>query len=155
MFEKILLPTDFSEAAGLALAKIKELKALGAREVVVLHVIDRRDRYSIDDHMVQTMLSTKTLHELEEKWKKYTDEQMSSVAAQIEGQGIKITKVVREGIPAVEILKAEKEEDITDIVMASHGRSNIEDMFMGSVSDKVVRKCQKPVYVIKCRKKQR
>jgi nucleotide-binding universal stress UspA family protein len=99
------------------------------------------------------MLSAKTLHELEEKWKKYIDEQMSAVAAQIEGQGLKIKTVVREGIPAVEILKAEKEDDITDIVMASHGRSNIEDMFMGSVSDKVVRKCQKPVYVIKCRKK--
>jgi nucleotide-binding universal stress UspA family protein len=153
MFEKILLPTDFSEAAGLALAKIKELKGLGSREVVVLHVIDRRDRYSFDDHMIQTMLSTKTLTQLEEQWKTYIDEQMSSVADQIEGQGVTVRTMVREGIPAVEILKAEKEEDITDIVMASHGRSNIEDMFMGSVSDKVVRKCQKPVYVIKCRKK--
>jgi nucleotide-binding universal stress UspA family protein len=104
--------------------------------------------------MVQTMLSPKTRKQIEEKWKQYIEDQMNSITAQIEGQGLKVKTVLREGIPAVEILKVEKEEDITDIVIASHGRSNIEDMFMGSVSDKVVRKSQKSLYLIKCRKKQ-
>ena len=42
MFEKILYPTDFSDVAEKALTYIKRLKDSGAREVVVLHVIDER-----------------------------------------------------------------------------------------------------------------
>lgn len=42
MFEKILYPTDFSDEAMKALEFIKQLKGAGAREVIVLHVIDRR-----------------------------------------------------------------------------------------------------------------
>jgi len=40
-------------------------------------------------------------------------------------------------------------EDISLIVIGSHGRSNLEEMLLGSVSEKVIRKCKKPVLVIK------
>ncbi len=35
------------------------------------------------------------------------------------------------------------------IVIGSHGKSNLEEMFLGSVSEKVIRRCIKPVLVIK------
>jgi hypothetical protein len=38
MFEKILYPTDFSDASKKALDYIKEFKACGTKEVVVLHL---------------------------------------------------------------------------------------------------------------------
>jgi len=38
MFEKILYPTDFSDASKKALDYIKEFKACGTKEVVVLHM---------------------------------------------------------------------------------------------------------------------
>jgi len=43
MFEKILYPTDFSDASKKALDYIKQLKGAGTKEVVVLHVIDERE----------------------------------------------------------------------------------------------------------------
>ena len=46
-------------------------------------------------------------------------------------------------------MRVEEEEDISVIVIGSHGKSNLEEMFMGSVSEKVVRKCKGPVLVIK------
>jgi len=42
MFDRILYPTDFSDIALKVLTYIKKLKDSGAREVVVLHVIDTR-----------------------------------------------------------------------------------------------------------------
>ena len=42
MFRKILYPTDFSDMAEKAFDYIKQLKAAGGREVVILHVINRR-----------------------------------------------------------------------------------------------------------------
>ncbi|MDO9528668.1 MAG: universal stress protein [Syntrophales bacterium] len=46
MFEKILLPTDFSDVAEKALSCVKHLKDAGTKEVVVLHVI-KKDRIDV------------------------------------------------------------------------------------------------------------
>ena len=53
------------------------------------------------------------------------------------------------GFPVREILDAEKRERVSVIVIGSHGKSNLEEMFLGSVSEKVIRKCKKPVIIIK------
>ena len=42
MFEKILYPTDFSDVAKKALKYIRQLKEAGAKEIVVLHVLDEK-----------------------------------------------------------------------------------------------------------------
>ena len=48
-----------------------------------------------------------------------------------------------------EILRVEEEENISAIVMGSHGRSNLQKIFLGSVSEKVARRCKQPVLVVK------
>lgn len=47
------------------------------------------------------------------------------------------------------ILDAEKKEAPSIIDIGSHGRSNIGDIFLGSVSERVIRKSKRPVLVIK------
>jgi nucleotide-binding universal stress UspA family protein len=42
-----------------------------------------------------------------------------------------------------------EEENPSVIVIGSHGKSNLEEMLLGSVSEKVVRKAKHPVLVIK------
>ena len=56
---------------------------------------------------------------------------------------------IEKGIPFKEILRVENEEDISLIVIGSHGKSNVEEMLLGSVSEKVIRKAKSPVIVIK------
>ena len=63
--------------------------------------------------------------------------------------GIKVKTMIQRGVPLLEILKAEEVEDISVIVIGSHGKSNLEEMFLGSVSEKVSRKCKSPVLIIK------
>ena len=53
------------------------------------------------------------------------------------------------GSPFKEILKMEDEEDVSAIVIGSHGKSNIKEMFLGSVSENAIRYCKKPVLVVK------
>ena len=48
-----------------------------------------------------------------------------------------------------EILRVEEEEDVSVIVIRSHGKSNLQEMFLGSVSEKVARKCKKPILIVK------
>jgi nucleotide-binding universal stress UspA family protein len=63
--------------------------------------------------------------------------------------GFKVTSSVKLGVPIKEILTAEQKEDISIIVIGSHGKSNVEEMLLGSVSENIIRKCKKPVLVVK------
>ena len=54
------------------------------------------------------------------------------------------------GMSVREILRVEEEEGISVTVIGSHGRSNLKEIFLGSVSEKVIRKSKNPVFVIKC-----
>jgi nucleotide-binding universal stress UspA family protein len=63
--------------------------------------------------------------------------------------GFKVKTLIKRGVPLLEVLKVEEEENISVIVMGSHGKSNLEEMFLGSVSEKVSRKCKGPVLIIK------
>ena len=61
----------------------------------------------------------------------------------------RLTAVVRRGMPAEEIKRFAQEEGIDLIVMASHGRTGLRHMVMGSVAERVVRLCSVPVLTVK------
>lgn len=60
-----------------------------------------------------------------------------------------LVEVVRKGIAEVEIVKFAKEEKVDLIVMATHGRSGIAHVLMGSVAEKVIQHSQVPVLTVK------
>ena len=67
----------------------------------------------------------------------------------LKNEGLEVKTRIESGIPLQEILRAEAEEDVSVIVIGSHGMSNLQEIFLGSVSEKVIRKCKKPVLVVK------
>jgi nucleotide-binding universal stress UspA family protein len=143
MFRKILYPTDFSDVSLKALDYIRQLKEGGTEEVLILHVIDSRDLQAIETSVPQRSI------EFESALMKDADRELNALETELKKYGLKVTIKLVTGNPLQEILKAEKEEDISIMVIGSHGKSNLEEMFMGSVSEKVVRKCKKPVLVVK------
>ncbi|OGU63874.1 MAG: hypothetical protein A3C56_06070 [Ignavibacteria bacterium RIFCSPHIGHO2_02_FULL_56_12] len=60
-----------------------------------------------------------------------------------------LTLVVRRGSPAVEISKYAKEASADLIVMATHGRSGLSHVVLGSVAEKTVQLSDVPVLTIK------
>ena len=143
MFNKILFPTDFSDVSKKALDYIKQLKAGGAREVIVLHVIDERGFHAIESYSSGNVLN------LEMEIMEGVEKELKSIGEELERAGLVVKTMVQKGMPVREILRVEKEEDISVIVIGSHGKSNLEEMFMGSVSEKVARKCMRPIFIIK------
>ena len=143
MFRKILYPTDFSDVSYKALDYVKQLRDAGTEEVVVLHVIETRD-FSLPE-----MFPTKELSGWEEKVESWATEEANKVAKTLSDIGLRASVRIEKGIPFTEILRIENEEDISLIVIGSHGKSNVEEMLLGSVSEKVVRKAESPVFVVK------
>lgn len=143
MFKKILYPTDFSSVSKKALDYIKQLKESGAMEVIVLHVIDEGEIAAVARHLPQISV------DLERHMRESAMDSLSPVKKDLEANGLKVDARVKTGIPLREILKIDENEDISVIVLGSHGKSNVKEMLLGSVSEKVIRKCKKPVLVIK------
>ncbi len=145
MFTKILFPTDFSDNAQRAVAYIKQLKEAGSQEVVLLHVINQRIIDGLTRHGV---LETDA-----EKWKKgvkaVAEESLGEIGNSLEKVGFSVKRIIKTGYPSSVILDFEKQEKPSIIVVGSHGRSNLTDMLLGSVSDRVIRKSKCPVLVVK------
>jgi nucleotide-binding universal stress UspA family protein len=150
MFRKILYPTDFSDCAVKALGYVKKLKEAGAEEVVLVYVIDVREMATMAtgvagfgetpvtyDYEVQEMMIANVKKKLEE------------VKREIETEGLKVHVKMPEGVPRKEILKTAEEEDVSLILLGSHGKSNLKEMLLGSVSEKVIRDSKRPVLVVK------
>jgi nucleotide-binding universal stress UspA family protein len=143
MFEKILYPTDFSDASKKALGYIKSLKDAGAKKVIVLHVIDEREI----DHIAHLPEVSIDIKELEKKREEHAKKEIGAMEKELKEAGFTVKTIIKKGIPFTDILK--EEEDVSVVVIGSHGKSCISEMLLGSVSEKVIRKSSKPVLVVR------
>ena len=146
MFERILYPTDFSDVSKKALDYIKQLKEAGTKEVVVMHIIDTREIESIAHYGEVPMNLEKGL---EEKMEQRIKQEITAIEAELRESGFDVKVRIERGIPFREILRVEEEEEASVVVIGSHGKSCVEEMLLGSVSEKVVRKSKRPVLVIR------
>jgi nucleotide-binding universal stress UspA family protein len=63
--------------------------------------------------------------------------------------GFTVTTVVRFGDAAEEIIDVAGGEDVALVVMATHGRSGLERLVMGSVAEAVLRRVRVPVMMVR------
>ena len=143
MFAKILYPTDFSDVSKKALAYLKRLKDAGAKEIVILHVIDERKIEAI------TLYGTGDSFVFIEKMEQEAREEVIAIEGELKKCGLEARARIETGIPLREILRVEEQEKVSLIVIGSHGKTNIKEMLLGSVSEKVIRRAKNPVLVIK------
>ena len=141
MYKKILFPTDFSDVATKAVMYIRQLKGAGAQEVILLHVIDENELLILSKAPDQY---PKIMEEL----KKDVAGGMAAVAAELESEGFKVKPEVKTGNPFKLIMETAEKEKVSIIVLGSHGKSNIAELLMGSVSENVIRHAKVPLLVI-------
>ena len=141
MFKKILFPTDFSDVSQKAVKYIKQLKGAGAQEVIVLHVIDEKELQVLSRVPDQYLPITAQME-------KEIAKEMAAVEEDMTTEGFRVKLTVKTGKPFTEIMKTAAEEKTSIIVLGSHGRSNIREMLMGSVSENVIRHARVPLLVI-------
>lgn len=126
MFEKVLIPTDFSEYAQKTLECIGDIP--GVKEVVILHVVDTA--HLLKKGLVQDLYIQDARIHLDEMKK------------QLENIGLKVKvkiEVITGGDVSHAILENLNKEKITLVVMGAHGKSLIEGILLGSVATDVLR----------------
>jgi nucleotide-binding universal stress UspA family protein len=149
-FEKVLFATDFSEVSARAQAQVLALREAGCAEVVLVHVIDVRE--------IATMLAEPAgVGEPEgrfelmilERMRENAEKKLKEVTVALEDNGLKVRPALIEGVPAQEIVRLADANDVSLIVVGSHGRSNLSQMLIGSVSENVLRHARQPVLVVR------
>ncbi len=143
MFKKILYPTDFSDVSRKAIDYLVQLKDAGTKEIVVLHVIDERGIDAVSRYGSGSAVT------IIGRIEKEAMEEGQKIEKRLRQSGFNVKVRIETGVPLKEILKVEEEEKVSAIVIGSHGKTNLEEMFLGSVSEKVIRQSKKPVLVIK------
>jgi nucleotide-binding universal stress UspA family protein len=132
---KILHPTDFSENALRSFRLLKTCRPDIEKEIILLHVQDTRRLFP---HMKDKL----------EEFDRIDRERLAEMKRQLVFVGYTVHTMLKTGVPFVDINKIAEAEDVTMIVMASHGRSNISEAFTGSVTEAVALHHVRPLLVI-------
>lgn len=147
-FKRILVTTDFSEAGDHAIGHAFRMAADHGAEVVLCHV-------------VETILAPNPLYahyypadllnpEIRERAEQDAHNALSErVPKDSELADVPHTSFVAHGMPADEIIRVAKDRDADLIVIATHGRTGLKHLFMGSTAERVIRHVHCPVLIVR------
>ena len=141
MYERILAPIDGSPQSLKALRHAVELAKEHGSEIMVISVVDSLKlpfgaEYSLWANESHQKLIRTTLESVNKEITKITQQEPE----------LRIDATVIEGDPAKQILRVAEDYDV--IVMGKHGMSLLEELVMGSVTNKVVNHSKIPVIVV-------
>jgi nucleotide-binding universal stress UspA family protein len=140
MYKKILIPTDGSDTAELAVEHgVKLAKAVNAK-VYGLYVIDVSAFTGVPTEAIW-----ENMRELLEDEGKKALEKIEKVAKE---NRVKFENILEEGVPSEDIVRISKEKGVDLIVMGTAGRTGLDRFLLGSVTEKVVRTSACPVLVV-------
>lgn len=141
--QQILVPIDFSEASGKALAHAKNLASLYEAELTLLFVAEEYYVPNFSD----TGLPVFTLFQFDPEITAQAAEALRLLDEGTLGPEVATTYLVRKGQAHRTIISVAKEKQADLIVMATHGLGQPHGL-IGSVTNRVVRLAPCPVWTI-------
>jgi nucleotide-binding universal stress UspA family protein len=132
VFEKVLFPTDLSPYAEKTCEYVVGLKAIGVEKVIQAYILESDEEYPIT--MARKKRTMATLKEREAFFREH---------------GLEVESRIEMGTPYREILKLADAEEVDLIVIGCHGKGLLDELVIGSVSDRVTREAKVPVLLVK------
>ncbi|SIR83927.1 Nucleotide-binding universal stress protein, UspA family [Haladaptatus litoreus] len=138
MYERILLPTDGSDAADRAIEQALNLAETYDARLYVISIVDQT---AIPPDVRADIL----YEELQEEGERAVDD----IEQKARDAGIDVRTSIPRGTPYRAILDFADDHDVDLIVMGTHGRRGIDRYLLGSVTEKVVRLSERPVLTVR------
>ena len=150
MYQHILIPTDGSEVAERAVTHGLSLAKFVGAKITVIIVEERLGVLGVSGLAQHGAFSELT--KLEEQIKKDATSVLDRVANAAKQAGVPCDTIQVEGVQPYEAIVATATDRGCDlIVMASHGRSGLSAIVLGSVTNKVLTYTKVPVLVVPSR----
>jgi len=139
---RILVPVDFSEHARPVIEWASHLAEEHGSQVILLHAY----------HLPVEFQQLEGAYLPQDFWanvKSEAEEQLAGYARELEGRGIRVETVVREGYPATVIEEEAVRQEADLIVIGTRGLSGLKHLLLGSIAERVVQKSPCPVLTVK------
>jgi nucleotide-binding universal stress UspA family protein len=137
-FERILIPTDFSDVSRRATEYAKTIAKRHSAQILLLHVnqpvnpITPAEGVWFDDETAQQEI----------------EEQLEQEGAELRSEGFQVRTMSATGSVQAELLSAVSREKADLIVLGAHGDTGIERLLLGSDAEALLRSSHCPVLVI-------
>ncbi|HEY7206060.1 MAG TPA: universal stress protein [Methylomirabilota bacterium] len=143
MFQRIVVPTDFSDCSQEAWRMAKRLGAGPGSELILAHVLTEVPRFG------EGFLNVQSASEIEAAARKWATVSLEEWVAKARGEGLTARATIRTGVPHQEIVGLARDERADLIVIGTHGRGGMDRVLLGSVADRVVRLAPCPVLMVR------
>lgn len=138
----IVVPVDFAESTDILIdGAIQLARQIGGR-ICLIHVAPSDLGFTIGD------MGFQYFPEVEQNEIKQELIQLNSLQQKIIEQNIDCEHLLKQGLAGDTILQYAKDKNADYIVLGSHGRSGIYDVFVGSLTKEITRRATLPVLVI-------
>lgn len=143
--QRILCPVDFSDISLNALRFAVDLADKFQAELHLLHVFEGYDAISLNPETAMTPMP-QWLTQL----RQVCHEKLAALpAADLAARCPSIVRADREGPAIHEILEYAAHHEIDLIVLATHGRTGLKHLLLGSVAENIVRSAKCPVLTVR------
>lgn len=146
MYNRILIPTDGSPPAKVAVDHAIELAAIHDAEVHTLFCVEPIPLGKIP---AGTRAASADYGEVLERLREAGHHVVDEVTEQATDAGVDVVGDVIHGHPGDEIIDYVDDHGIDLVVMGTKGRTGAERFVLGSVAEKVVRRCPVPVLTVR------
>ncbi len=147
-YGRILLPVDGSDETADVVDHAVGLANAPDPSIHLLYVVDER-KFTDPAPLKPDVIDVKTdelLARYREEGEKALDRIEGTIAER--DPNVETVRVVEQGVPYEEIRRYVREADIDAVVMATHQRSERDRQLLGSVTERVVRTSDVPVFVV-------
>jgi len=139
--ERILVPIDFSDHTDLLLDHVREIAHAYDSGIDLVHVVEP---VSLPTAYGNAPLKVDA-DEIKEDARQVLDDYCDALRT----EGLDVLGHLRVGHPADEVLTVAESHGADLVCIATHGRTGVERLLMGSVAEKVVRMAPSPVFTVK------
>jgi nucleotide-binding universal stress UspA family protein len=143
LIKKVLALSDGSEVSRNALRYAVEICKQFRSQLYLLTVVDR----------IPSSLDAEVSKEAFLKLEGQLRQEMELCSEYCETTGMACQSEVRHGVAHEEIIRFAQEKDMDLIVSATHGRSGLSHILLGSVAEKIVRHAPCPVLTVRPKSK--
>jgi nucleotide-binding universal stress UspA family protein len=148
--KKILYTTDLSKNSSYAFLYAIDMAKRHNAKIIILHAIEPIPPYAEIYVAMTDEMKQKQQEEIVEEIKKHLQDFCKKAEAQIGPPCVELVSkiLIPRGHPPEEILNAADKEGCDAIVLGTHGKGFLAHTFLGSVSNAVLHRTRKPVFVI-------
>jgi nucleotide-binding universal stress UspA family protein len=146
LFPKILVPVDYSPCSEEAFRVAMSMARVFQSDVIVLHVLDTKSLGTLN--ALGLALPSEEVQQ-KKRLRHFARLNARRLLSLDEAKGVSIQRLIVEGSPFVEIARTVRAEKVALVVMGSYGGSgDVDRIFFGSTTEKVVRTAGCPVLTV-------